>query len=90
MLTLENKTTGELTKTTLRFCYGPQRRVLYRIGWKDENEGVAPDIETEQWPKAFEAGGDPQLERAIEEVMKRLANTDAKRLDRPDYPIRVK
>lgn len=59
-------------------------------GWEVENEGVAPDIEVEQWPKAVEAGGDPQLERAIEEVMKQLANAESQRLDRPAYPVRAK
>ncbi|GAB4254870.1 MAG: S41 family peptidase [Acidobacteriota bacterium] len=40
--------------------------------WAVENEGVAPDIEVEQLPKAVIAGGDPQLERAIEEVLQAL------------------
>ncbi|MFB3855178.1 MAG: PDZ domain-containing protein [Vicinamibacterales bacterium] len=47
--------------------------------WAVENEGVAPDIEVENWPKDVIAGRDPQLERAVEEAMKLLA---AKPVDR--------
>lgn len=37
-----------------------------------ENEGVAPDIEVENWPKEVIAGRDPQLERAVQEAMRLL------------------
>ncbi len=47
--------------------------------WAVENEGVAPDIDVENWPKDVVAGRDPQLERAIEEAMKLLK---AKPVDR--------
>jgi tricorn protease len=40
--------------------------------WAVENEGVAPDVDVENWPKDVIAGKDPQLERAIEEAMKML------------------
>ena len=40
--------------------------------WAVENEGVAPDVDVENWPKEVIAGKDPQLERAIEEAMKLL------------------
>ena len=40
--------------------------------WAVENEGVAPDIDVENWPKDVIAGKDPQLERAVEEAMKLL------------------
>jgi len=39
-------------------------------GWVVENEGVAPDIEVEQTPADVIAGRDPQLEKAIEVVMR--------------------
>ncbi|MCC6991195.1 MAG: PDZ domain-containing protein, partial [Acidobacteria bacterium] len=41
--------------------------------WAVENEGVAPDIEVENWPKDVIAGGDPQLERAVQEGLRLLA-----------------
>jgi tricorn protease len=40
--------------------------------WAVENEGVAPDIDVENWPKEVIAGGDPQLERAVTEAMRML------------------
>jgi tricorn protease len=40
--------------------------------WAVENEGVAPDIDLENWPKDVIAGHDPQLERAIAEAMRML------------------
>ena len=47
--------------------------------WAVENEGVAADIEVENYPKEVVAGRDPQLERAVEEAMKLLK---AKPVDR--------
>jgi tricorn protease len=41
--------------------------------WAVENEGVAPDIDVENTPKEVIAGHDPQLERAVAEAMKELA-----------------
>jgi tricorn protease len=40
--------------------------------WAVENEGVGPDIEVENWPKDVIAGGDPQLERAVQEGLRLL------------------
>jgi len=37
-----------------------------------ENEGVAPDIEVENWPRDVIAGRDPQLEAAVAEAMRLL------------------
>ena len=34
--------------------------------WAVENEGVAPDVDVENWPKDVIAGHDPQLERAVQ------------------------
>ena len=40
--------------------------------WAVENEGVAPDVDVENWPKDVIAGRDPQLERAVTEAMRML------------------
>ena len=40
--------------------------------WRVENEGVAPDIDVENWPKDMAAGHDMQLEAAIKEGMAQL------------------
>ncbi|MEA2570152.1 MAG: tricorn protease [Acidobacteriota bacterium] len=58
-------------------------------GWKVENEGVAPDIEVEQTPADVIAGRDPQLDRAIAEVMKKLPATPATPMKRPAFPNKV-
>ncbi|MCX7699262.1 MAG: PDZ domain-containing protein [Gemmataceae bacterium] len=58
--------------------------------WGIENEGVAPDIEVEQWPKDVIAGRDPQLEKAIEVVMEELAKNPPPKHERPPYPVRVR
>ena len=38
--------------------------------WAVENEGTAPDVDVENWPKDVIAGHDPQLERAVQEAMR--------------------
>lgn len=40
--------------------------------WAVENEGVAPDVDVENWPKDVVAGHDPQLERAVQEALRML------------------
>jgi len=40
--------------------------------WAVENEGTAPDVDVENWPKDVVAGRDPQLERAVAEAMRML------------------
>jgi tricorn protease len=59
-------------------------------GYRIENEGVAPDVEVEQTPKDVIAGRDPQLERAIEIVLRQLEQTPPQTPERPPYPVRVR
>jgi tricorn protease len=59
-------------------------------GWVVENEGVAPDVEVENWPADLHAGRDPQLEKAIEIVLEELKKNPPARPQRPRYPVRVK
>ena len=56
--------------------------------WIVEGYGVDPDIEVIDDPTAMAKGGDPQLERAIDEVMKALAANPPKRPAKPAYPNR--
>jgi tricorn protease len=58
-------------------------------GWKVENEGVPPDVEVEQLPKEVIAGKDPQLDKAIEMVLKKLEENPPKTAKKPPFPIRV-
>ena len=59
-------------------------------GFRVENEGVAPDIEVEQWPEQVIKGYDPQLEKAIEIALKELKENPPKVMKRPAYPIKTK
>ncbi|ETN94638.1 S41 family peptidase [Zhouia amylolytica] len=59
-------------------------------GFRVENEGVAPDIDVEQWPKEVIEGRDPQLEKAIEVVLEKLKEYQPNYPSRPAYPNRVK
>ena len=59
-------------------------------GWIIENVGVPPDIEVEQYPADVIAGRDPQLERAIEEIMKELEANPPPKPTTPPYPVRVR
>src|SRR6185503_4348996 len=54
--------------------------------WIAENVGVAPDIEIEHDPELVRLGRDPQLEKAIEEVVAALEKNPPKQLVRPAFP----
>jgi tricorn protease len=58
-------------------------------GWVVENEGVPPDIEVEQTPADVIAGRDPQLDKAIEVVLKQLEANPLAAPKRPPYPVRA-
>jgi tricorn protease len=54
--------------------------------WEVENHGVAPDIEVIMDPKLVRGGHDPQLEKAVETVMKMLKEHPLPEYPRPAYP----
>ncbi len=56
--------------------------------WFKEGHGVDPDIEVVDDPTQLAKGVDPQLERAITEVLKSLEKTPAVRAKRPPYEKR--
>jgi tricorn protease len=58
--------------------------------WEVEGYGVDPDIEVELDPFLWRQGKDAQLERAIEEMNKRLANYKRPVLNRPANPDKSK
>lgn len=70
---------GSVTAPHFAF-YSPEGK------WEIENHGVAPDIEVELDPKAWRAGRDPQLEKAVEVLMDTLAKNPIKKTPRPAYP----
>jgi len=55
--------------------------------WVVENEGITPDVEVEMTPKEVIAGKDPQLEKAVDVLMKEL--TPHKEIKAPKDPVRV-
>ncbi len=62
--------------------------------WAVENEGVAPDVDVENWPKEVIAGRDPQLERAVAEGMRMLKEKTVDRATKeppsPTWGVRPK
>jgi tricorn protease len=54
--------------------------------WLTENEGVPPDIEVWMDARAVAEGRDPQLERAVQEVMSRLGATGSNVITPPPFP----
>jgi tricorn protease len=57
--------------------------------WIIEGHGVDPDIEVENDPKSVIQGRDPQLQRAIQEVMKRIEHNPKRLPDRPADPVKT-
>ncbi len=57
--------------------------------WIIEGHGVDPDIEIENDPKAVIQGRDPQLERAVEEVLKAMKDQPRKLPGRPAPPVKT-
>ncbi|MEP7212378.1 MAG: S41 family peptidase [Acidobacteriota bacterium] len=53
-----------------------------------EGYGVDPDIEVENDPRSVLAGHDPQLERSVEEIMKKLVNP-VRLPGRPSDPVKT-
>jgi tricorn protease len=67
----------------------PNVGIWTKDGFVVENEGVAPDIEVEQWPAEIIKGRDPQLEKAIEVALKELEKNPQTEPKRPPYPKRA-
>jgi tricorn protease len=68
----------------------PNLGIWTEDGFVVENVGVPPDVEVEQFPADVIAGRDPQLEKAIEIVLKQLESNPPKKYKKPPYPIRVR
>lgn len=68
----------------------PNLAIWTEDGFVVENEGVPPDVEVEQMPADVIAGHDPQLEKAIEIVLKQLEENPPHQYQKPAYPIRVR
>jgi tricorn protease len=71
------------------FITAPNLAIWTDEGFIVENEGVPPDIEVEQTPAEVIAGRDPQLEKAIEVILRELEANPPRRHLRPPFPIRA-
>jgi tricorn protease len=72
------------------YVTAPNVAIWTEDGFVVENRGVAPDIEVEQWPAELLKGRDPQLEKAIEVVMKELEKNPQVTPSRPPYPVHIR
>jgi len=54
--------------------------------WIAENTGISPDIEVEHDPELVRQGRDPQLEKAVQQIMADLEKNPPKKTVRPKYP----
>ncbi|RIK38391.1 MAG: peptidase [Chloroflexi bacterium] len=59
------------------------------VGWNVENYGAEPDIEVDITPQEYAQGHDPQLERAIVEIIRLLEETPVRRPDLSQRPSRA-
>jgi tricorn protease len=71
---------GGIVSAPASAVWGPEGQ------WDAENVGIEPDIEVEHDPELVRQGRDPQLERAIQEVMSELEKRPAPKPKRPAYP----
>ncbi|MCC1484550.1 S41 family peptidase [Winogradskyella immobilis] len=87
------RTWGGLVKSSTHYALidggsltAPDNAVFDPINnkWIAENEGVAPDIQVRQDAKSLSNGKDPQLERAVSELMKQLGTKQ--NVKPPKYP----
>jgi tricorn protease len=58
--------------------------------WIIEGYGVDPDIEVDNDPKSLIEGKDPQLKRAVKEVLSKVDKSPRKLPSRPDPPVKTK
>ncbi|UCC38533.1 MAG: PDZ domain-containing protein [Candidatus Aminicenantes bacterium] len=67
----------------------PEGRIYSNRGvWFKEGHGVDPDIEVIDDPSQLSKGVDPQLERAIKEVLRMLKENPPKKVGKPAYQKR--
>jgi tricorn protease len=68
----------------------PNLGIWTEDGFIVENVGVPPDYEVEQTPAEVIAGGDPQLEKAIELALEALEANPPHEYRKPAFPTRVR
>ena len=67
----------------------PESGMASRMGqWIIEGYGVDPDIEVDNDPKSVIGGRDPQLERAVAELMQKIDKMPTKLPQKPAGPVK--
>ncbi|TJY32838.1 S41 family peptidase [Pontimicrobium aquaticum] len=93
-LLIGSTTWGGLVKSSVHYSLidggaltAPDNAVFDPINnkWVAENEGVAPDIAVRQDAVALSKGKDPQLERAVKEVLDMLNKQGSKKVVPPSF-----
>ncbi len=97
---LIGKTTwGGLVKSSVHYLLvdggritAPDNAVFDPINnkWIGENTGIAPNIEVRQDAASLSKGIDPQLERAVKEVLKMVEQKGEIKIEHPPYPTPAK
>ena len=89
------RTWGGLVKSSVHYglvdggtLTAPDNAVFDPINneWVGENKGIAPDIEVYQDAKSLDAGKDPQLERAVIELLEQLEGKKVMTVTPPKFP----
>lgn len=62
----------------------------FKNEWIAENKGIAPDIEVRQDGLSLSKGIDPQLERAVQEVLKMVEKKGEVKVEHPPYSTPAK
>jgi tricorn protease len=93
------RTWGGLVKSSVHYLLvdgggltAPDNAVFDPINnkWIAENQGIPPDIEVRQDAISLSKGQDPQLERAVREVLKLLEQQGEIKITPPPYPTPAK
>ncbi|OZC03825.1 S41 family peptidase [Rubricoccus marinus] len=88
------RTWGGLVKSSVHYALvdggaltAPDNAVFDPINnaWIGENEGIAPDIEVRLDARSVASGGDPQLERAVQEALRLLEEEGTPEVVPPTY-----
>ncbi|MFH4967738.1 PDZ domain-containing protein [Gaetbulibacter sp. M240] len=87
-------TWGGLVKSSVHYAFidggamtAPDNAVFDPVKneWIGENKGIEPDITVRQDAKSLNEGKDPQLERAVQELLKELKNTKEIETTHPQF-----
>jgi tricorn protease len=88
------RTWGGLVKSSVHYSLvdggaltAPDNGVFDPINnkWVAENEGVPPDVDVRQDAKSLQVGRDPQLERAVKELMQQLSKLPTLEIKPPAF-----